>query len=54
VKGRVLDKDESDATPAGPWQPFSLPVTDSEIPGMKLASVPANSTAQFFRLAQAP
>jgi hypothetical protein len=41
-------------TPQGPWQPLSLSVTDSGIPGMKQASVPANSTAQFFRLVQAP
>jgi hypothetical protein len=45
---------EAAPTPQGPWQPLSVPITDSEIPGMKQASVPANSTAQFFRLVQAP
>jgi hypothetical protein len=45
---------EGAPTPQGPWQPLSVPVTDSEIPGMKQASVPANQSAQFFRLVQAP
>jgi hypothetical protein len=41
---------EGAPTVNGPW----LPVRDSPLPGMEQMTVPASSSAQFFRLRQAP
>lgn len=41
-------------TPLGPWSMLSLPVTDSEVQGMKQVTVPPKQEALFFRLVQVP